>query len=137
MQCCPCLLLPTLLHIPYKLGPFSNCVLIYEWFYNLFYNLFIPPFSLHLLLPSSFHISSIRPRCRPQLSIHHILFFTYLLLNILLVTTIHYFNLPLSCLGIIPTSLLSATYKLRRPSFKPTMYPTCSNYSKLCYLTAW
>lgn len=140
--------LPSLLHIPSKLGPLSDCILVYEWFYNLFhqhYTFLLHPFHW------PFHTTS-SPKCIRHFhpfSLHHLLFFIYILFHFILVATIYIYNLPLFYLGIFP-STICGIYSI--PSFQlndfhplppmpistlPSVNSNSPNFDKLCYLTAW
>jgi hypothetical protein len=138
--------LPSLLHIPYKLGPVNDCVLIYEWFYNTFY------WHRSSSSSSSFFIhkhSMKRSYKRPVISLHHLLFFIYILFNFIHVYYIYIDVLPTTSLGVLPTIFFgSSTFTLpsplhlldilhTSPSVLPSIHPLSSNYDKLCYLTAW
>jgi hypothetical protein len=137
---------PLLLHTPYKLGPITNCILVYEWFYNLYYH--CPPSRFSSL--SSLHKSSSdRLLHRPHLSLHHLLFFIYIIFNVLLVHSVHVDLLPIASLGVLPTIFFGIWYFsssssppfIAPPASLPSPFSTTqqpsSNYEKLCYLTAW
>ncbi len=141
-----------LLHIPYKSGSLSQCLLIYEWFYNLYTSLILSSNFRHQ--PKT-HIKS-KKRRYPSLSIHHLLFLVYIIVNVLMVVQIHAETLPIHILSILPTTIgcayLFQCYQISiRPHYMPSFpkthhYPntTCpsltpfsSNHEKLCYLHAW
>jgi hypothetical protein len=113
---CP---LPQLVVIPSKLGPIYNCILIYEWFFNQFHTITysFKPTATPLLNKKV----SIRPSLFHPLSLHHVLFFIYILINFISVYCIHAYNLPLSLLSAIPILLFSSTIIYCRPvtSFHP------------------
>jgi hypothetical protein len=136
---------PSLLHIPYKLGPLTDCILIYEWFYNSFYYRLN---SSSQLFPSITTYSTKRHQKQPVISLHHLLFFIYIFFNILLVYSIHIDILPISYLGVLPAIFLGGC-TITHPSplilldtlysssiVLPSIQPTSSNHDKL-YLTAW
>jgi hypothetical protein len=142
--------LSTLLHIPYKFGPLTNCILVYEWFYNLFYHFVNLVFQLGHLIPTFVLPPSNKYLpCHPLLSLHRIFFFIYIFINIFIVTTIHAHELSLLYLSIIPFSLLGSSPFFFRSHHHPfhisnTIQPTLpsitnllSNHQKLCYLSAW
>jgi hypothetical protein len=142
--------LPTLLHIPCRIGPFTDCILVHEWFYIVFYHPYNFKFILHNLLLCFPKITKIKSLYDCSLlSLHHILFFIYIFIILSLVTTVHVFNLPLHCLSIIPLSIigkspLSFIHKLKylhkssliTPTI-PTIQENSLNHHKLCCLTSW
>ncbi len=145
-------ILPPLLHLPSKLGPLYNCVLIAMWFYNLYYLLrttsFIQLFQMTTSIKLSSHSRSTKRRYH-KFSLHHLIFFIYLLINCRLVTAVHQNLLPISSLSIIPTAMLLPM--LPQPSFSISGVTLCSvlssaptfidssstDFEKLCYLSAW
>jgi hypothetical protein len=151
-------LLPLLLHILSCLGPLSHCTLIAMWFYNQFY-IFHPP-SLYSLLYKTLTTSTYKTKpCTSRkcfyysLSLHHLFFFIYLLLNCSIIGAIYIHCIPLTSLGIIPSSLIISTITSRNHRYVPNSFKTpnrcqypssltfshsdSSNTEKLCYLTAW
>jgi hypothetical protein len=139
--------LPLLLHLPSKLGPLSDCILVYEWFYNLFhqhYTSILHPFHPRLYTTSK----SKRLRHFHLFSLHHLLFFIYILFHLTLVATVYSYDLLLFYLSISPFTIggfysISSTKRLSYHPLPPTLVSslpsvnqTSSNYDKLCYLTA-
>jgi hypothetical protein len=92
---------PPLLHIPYKLGPINDCILIYEWFYNIFFQHHISSTSIQSSKKPPKFIK--QPLPWPVLSLHHLLFFIYIFINILLVYYIYNDTLPLTYLSVLPS----------------------------------
>jgi hypothetical protein len=135
--------LPSLLHIPNKFGPISNCILVALWFYNQFLIL-----CYSKTLPSSQPTLKSTRRIYHHPSLHHLLFFIYVLLNCSLVHAVAFHNLPMTSLSVIPSllslPLLRHHYTIRsyilpsNPNKNLLLSHTLStNYDKLCYLSAW
>jgi hypothetical protein len=89
-----------------------------------------------------------RPRHYHPLSLHHKLFLIYVLVNIIIVTTIYIYDLLLHSLSLVPLSILG-TYTLS-PSAQPNYFLSPSDLSsftpvsnessdqqKLSYLSTW
>jgi hypothetical protein len=149
--------LPTipLKQVPYRLALLDNVVLIYESFYNQYKVLFLntcKTICRHSPKQATTHSNRIRRKSfYPTLSIHHMLFLVYILLNLSIVVSIHQNILPMGTLGILPT-IISCTYihEIQAKTFKKTS-STCSpsriidpslinlqtNKDKLCSLSAW
>ena len=162
--------LPTtpLLHVPYHSRLSHNVILIYESFYNQYTFLVHQANITNFLSQKSRKTNGIRLRKRqyPALSLHHMLFFVYLLLNIIIVSGIHQNNLPIQALGFMP-SIISALHMYQQqnkrhecnqifqlhsskhqatqknidsPSstaLSPPLTKLHTNQEKLCYLHAW
>jgi hypothetical protein len=144
--------LPLLIHIPYKFGPISDCILVAPWFYNQFYTFFHYISSFYkrqhtTLLPTP---STIKTKCRLYYSpsLHHLLFLTYIIINCTIVSAITTNQLSFTSLSIMPSLLtffyLHSQHQLRLPSLfssstTPILLPQCptTNKEKFCYLSAW
>ena len=65
-----------LLHLPYKLGPITNAISVYEWFYNIYFKQNSHP-------PSKSTLFFTPRNCnQPTLSLHHLLFLIYVFSNL-------------------------------------------------------
>jgi hypothetical protein len=98
---------PPLLHVPSKLGCYYDCILIYEWFYNNFHT-----YVLSHNTSSSYYLYNKQQQHRQKykrkrhfhpFSLHHLLFFIYILLNLTITLGVHLDFLPNSFLGITPS----------------------------------
>jgi hypothetical protein len=149
-----------LLHVPYRSQLLYNVILIYEYFYNQ---------NINLIKSANYHstkgINSTvkrpkRTRTFPKMSLHHIIFMAYLLLNITIVLGIHHNNFPIHTLGIMPsiTSLVfiyeskrtstpnsekfskcppSYTHRPSLTTVSPPLTTLETNKDKLFFLHAW
>ena len=113
-------LLPPLLHMSFQLGPLTNCILIYEWFYNQFS--YRPYMSISSSTSTLHKKISLRSRQFHPFSLHHLLFFIYLILNFTTVYSIHTYDLTLLSLGAIPSLLVGASFIYLRPT--PSFFNT-------------
>jgi len=138
----------SLLHVPSKLGCYYDCLLIYEWFYNI-YSYYVLSFNhssyLHLYKKRQQQQYSKRNRYYTRPSLHHLVFFIYFLTNFIIAFGIHQDSLPISTISIMPSITciyflssikMSITIPSSSPLLLPTITTTSTNYEKLCYLTA-
>jgi hypothetical protein len=119
--------LPQLVFIPSKLGPIYNCILIHECFFNQFHTIIHS--SKSTITPPPNKKVTVRPRLFHPLSLHHILFLIYILINFTSVYIIHGYNLPLSSLSILPVLLISSAithHHRASKSYIPTSTPPVS-----------
>jgi len=91
--------------LPYLSGCYNNVILIYKFFYNVHKTLL-------QYMNNTRNISAMKPpnhqrkkRMYPAISIHHLFFFVYALMNLTIALGIHFETLPLYSLGFIPTAI--------------------------------
>jgi hypothetical protein len=91
-----------LLHIPYKLGCYYNCILIYEWFYNI-YGTFIAPQNLPSLTTTrACPLTANKHHTHPatKLSLHSSLPSFTFFSTIMLTFGVHQKTIPVSMLSL-------------------------------------
>lgn len=137
------------LHIPFKLGLLTNCILIYNWFYNQFYYHLFTISSMSSSACTSIKKTSSRSRQFHPLSLHHLSFFIYIFVNFTMVYSFHTNDLPLMYLGILSSLFVGASFIywwsstnflhsfVPSSTILPSINKFSSNRQKLCSLTAW
>jgi hypothetical protein len=136
-----------LLHVPSKLGCYYNCILIYEWFYNSYFY-YISSINSLSHTPSYTKIQRQKQkRYYTRLSLHHLLFFIYILTNFTITLGVHQDLLSIHSLGLLPliicgsfllsTKVTANTSSATTNHSLPTITAMSTDSDKLCYLTAW
>jgi len=93
-------ILPPLLHVRFQTGYYSDCILVYEWFYSIYHQYVLSHNASSTNVTRFHHPQNIKHHFHP-ISLHHLLFFIYIQMNLTLVLGVNHNTIPFSSLGII------------------------------------